>query len=79
MPLLDRHARQSLWEESLDEAAALLGPEQLWKAWDALGQMLGRSWRGSMLAECVNRRAYPRIGPFVHFECEPVLLLLSLC
>jgi len=59
LPLLVRHTRQDLWRESLDEAVALLGPEQLWEAWDALSQMLGRAWRGSMLAECVNSLLRP--------------------
>jgi hypothetical protein len=43
----------------LDEAFSLLGPQQLWKAWEALSQVLGRSWRGSMLAECVNSLLRP--------------------
>ena len=59
LPLVEREARQTLWEESLDEAVSLLGAEQLWKAWDALSKMLGRSWRGSILAECVNSLLRP--------------------
>jgi hypothetical protein len=55
----ERQARQLLWEENLDEAFSLLGPQQLWEAWEALSQVLGRSWRGSMLAECVNSLLRP--------------------
>jgi hypothetical protein len=55
----ERQARQLLWEENLDEAFSLLGPQQLWDAWEALSQVLGRSWRGSMLAECVNSLLRP--------------------
>lgn len=38
---------------------SLLEPQQLWEAWEALSQILGRSWRGSMLAECVNSLLRP--------------------
>ena len=48
-----------VWEKSLDEAVALLGLQQLEPAWDAVRQVLGRSWRGSMLAECVNSLLRP--------------------
>jgi len=51
--------RKTLWEQSLDQAAVLLGDEQLGKAWDALYKVLGRSWRGSMLAECINSLLRP--------------------
>jgi hypothetical protein len=52
--LVERQARRILWEESLDEAASLLAEEQLWDVWDTLCEVMGRSWHGSMLAECVN-------------------------
>jgi hypothetical protein len=54
LPLVEQLARQLLWMQSLDTAVAHLGLDQLWEAWDALGAVLNRSWRGSMLAECVN-------------------------
>ncbi len=59
LPLMQRQAQQLLWAENLDEALSLLGEEQLWPAWDALSELLGRSWRGSMLAECVNSLLRP--------------------
>ena len=68
LPLLEQQARQLLWRESLDEATAHLGPEQLWDAWDALTQVLGRSWRGSMLAECVNSLLRPVLGRRKHTD-----------
>jgi hypothetical protein len=64
----ERQARQMLWEENLDEALALLGPQQLWEAWDALSQVLGRSWRGSMLAECVNSLLRPVLDARKHTD-----------
>ena len=64
----ERQARQILWEENLDEALALLGPQQLWEAWDALSQVLGRSWRGSMLAECVNSLLRPVLDARKHTD-----------
>lgn len=52
---------QSLWMESLTEAWTLLG-DQLWLAWEQLSDLLGRSWRGSMLAECVNSLLRPYLA-----------------
>jgi len=54
-----QQARCALWEQSLDQAVALLGVEQLGVAWQAVGEVLGRSWRGSMLAECINSLLRP--------------------
>ena len=62
-----RQARQRQWEAYLDQAAALLG-EHLGHAWDALTQVLGRSWRGSMLAECVNSLLRPRLNARKHTD-----------
>jgi hypothetical protein len=52
--LAERTARQAQWEHSLDDASASLSLEHLGLAWDAVSQVLGRAWRGSSLAECVN-------------------------
>ena len=68
LPLPERQQRQILWEESLDEAVALLGEEQLWKAWEEVSQLLGRSWRGSMLAECVNSLLRPVLDKRKHTD-----------
>jgi hypothetical protein len=68
LPLSERQARQVLWEESLDKALSLLGPQQLWQAWDALSHILGRSWRGSMLAECVNSLLRPVLDGRKHTD-----------
>ena len=68
VPLVERQSRQTLWEESLDEAVFLLGEEQLWEAWDALCNVLGRSWRGSMMAECVNSLLRPALDKRKHTD-----------
>jgi len=68
VPWPERQTRQLLWQESLDEAALLLGPKQLWTAWDALSQTLGRSWRGSMLSECVNSLLRPILDRRKHTD-----------
>ena len=60
-------ARQRRWEAYLDQAATLLG-EHLGHAWDALSHVLGRSWRGSMLAECVNSLLRPRLNARKHTD-----------
>ena len=41
------------------QAEVLLGFEQLGIAWKALSEVLDRSWRGSMLAECINSLLRP--------------------
>jgi hypothetical protein len=66
--LLQRRAQQKLWDENLDEAASSLGEEHLWTAWDAVHQVLSRSWRGSMLAECVNSLLRPILNGRKHTD-----------
>jgi hypothetical protein len=68
LPRVERQARQAQWEQSLDEASAVLNLEQLGVAWDALTQVLGRSWRGSMLVECVNSLLRPRLNSRKHTD-----------
>ena len=67
-PVCERQARQRLWEKNLDTAFSLLGLDQLWLAWDALSQTLQRSWRGSMLAECVNSLLRPVLNGRKHTD-----------
>ena len=57
--LLEQASYQELWQHSFDQAVAELGETQLWSAWAELCHLLGRSWRGSMLAECVNSLLRP--------------------
>ena len=64
----ERQARQLLWEENVDKATLLLGPEQLWTVWHALSQILGRSWRGSMLSECINSLLRPVLNRRKHTD-----------
>jgi hypothetical protein len=68
LSLGERHNRQLLWEQCLDKAVSLLGPAQLWDAWAALCRVLGRSWRGSMLAECVNSLLRPVLDRRKHTD-----------
>ncbi|HNT77086.1 MAG TPA: hypothetical protein PKH77_18910 [Anaerolineae bacterium] len=68
LPWGERQARRLLWEENLDTAFSLLGLDQLWLAWDALSQTLNRSWRGSMLAECVNSLLRPVLNGRKHTD-----------
>lgn len=68
LPWPERQARRTQWKESLDEAVSLLGEEQLWDAWDALTKVLGRSWRGSMLAECINGLLRPILDKRKHTD-----------
>jgi hypothetical protein len=59
VPLLHRSAQQAAWNHYLDEAISRLGMEPLMPAWQALCQVLNRSWRGSMLCECLNSLLRP--------------------
>jgi hypothetical protein len=68
LPCVERQTRQTLWQQSLDEAVSLLGEDQLWQAWHALRQVLERSWRGSMLAECVNSLLRPLLDGRKHTD-----------
>ena len=68
LPLLERQIRQVAWAESLDETVALLEPEGLWGAWNALSQVRGRSWRGNMLAECINSLLRPILDGRQHTD-----------
>jgi len=63
-----QQARQQQWEVWLDTACALLAPTQLWSAWEAVAQLLGRSWRGSMLAECINSLLRPVLARRKHTD-----------
>jgi hypothetical protein len=63
-----RQVRQDVWEQSLDTAYALLGSQELWSAWADVNQVLDRSWRGSMLAECVNGLARPLLRNRQHTD-----------
>lgn len=68
LSVLDQQQRQRVWAASFDQALALLGEPQLWTAWDQLCQVLGRSWRGSMLAECVNSLLRPILAGRKHTD-----------
>jgi len=68
LSVVEQQARQISWKKSLDEAKSLLGEKQLWVVWDALCEILGRSWRGSMLAECVNSLLRPILNGRKHTD-----------
>jgi len=59
---------QNLWNSSFDQAVRLLGLDQLMQAWNALTRVLDRSWRGSMLAECVNSLLRPVLDKRKHSD-----------
>jgi len=68
LPLIQQHTFQQLWELHLDVATQHLDEECLWEAWDTISQLLGRSWRGSMLAECVNSLLRPCLKARQHTD-----------
>jgi hypothetical protein len=57
-----------LWQQCLDQAVAELGETELWAAWEQLSQLLNRSWRGSMMAECVNSLLRPILAGRKHTD-----------
>ena len=61
LPWTERQANQQAWQADLDRALALLGEDELWEAEQAVSAVLGRAWRGSMLAECLNSWLRPRL------------------
>jgi hypothetical protein len=64
----EKQKRQLIWQQSLDEAWTLLGEPRLWAAWEALSAILSRSWRGSMLAECINSLLRPILNRRKHTD-----------
>jgi hypothetical protein len=68
LSLPEQQKRQQIWQQSLDEALTLLGEARLWSAWEALCPVLERSWRGSMLAECVNSLLRPVLDRRKHTD-----------
>ena len=65
---LDQASHQQRWQQYWDQALAELGETELWSAWAELCQLLGRSWRGSMLAECINSRLRPVLAGRKHTD-----------
>jgi hypothetical protein len=65
---LDQVNHHRLWQHCLDQAVAELGETELWAAWEQLSQLLSRSWRGSMLAECVNSLLRPVLDGRKHTD-----------
>lgn len=68
LSLIQRQAYLSLWNHHFDQAFSCLGPDLFWAAWDELALILGRSWRGSMLAECVNSLLRPMLNARKHTD-----------
>jgi hypothetical protein len=65
---LQRRQHLHLAGQCLDQAVTCLGEDRLWLAWDELGHVLNRSWRGSMLAECVNSLLRPILAGRKHTD-----------
>jgi hypothetical protein len=68
LPWPEKQKRQQIWQQGLEEAWALLGEQQLWLAWADLSAILSRTWRGSMLAECVNSLLRPLLNQRKHTD-----------
>jgi hypothetical protein len=68
MSKVDHAHHHRLWQQCLDQAVAQLGETDLWSAWEQLSQLLNRSWRGSMLAECVNSLLRPVLAGRKHTD-----------
>jgi hypothetical protein len=64
----EQQRSHGLWAQALDAAVAVLAPEQLGPAWEALSAVLNRAWRGSMLAECINSRLRPILRQRKHTD-----------
>lgn len=64
----ERQQLQREWEADLDLAVALLDLDTLSQAWTEVTQVLGRVWRGSMLAECVNSLLRPLLNGRKHTD-----------
>jgi len=65
---LDQASYHRRWQHGWQDAVAQLGDLPLASAWDQLSQLLGRVWRGSMLAECVNSLLRPVLAGRKHTD-----------
>lgn len=68
LSLPEQTQRQQIWQQALDEAWQLLGESRLMTAWATVAAILGQSWRGSMLAECVNSLLRPVLNRRKHTD-----------
>lgn len=58
----ERSFQQATWNQCLDQAVSLLGNDALLPTFQDLCLVLNRSWRGSMLCECVNSLLRPLLA-----------------
>jgi hypothetical protein len=72
--LLEKSALNDVWNDSLDLAASLLG-EEVFAARDALEAILGKNWRGSNAAECVNSLLRPHMNARKYTDQKALELL----
>lgn len=66
--LAQRFNQQMLWEKHWDTATSCLEENRLWKAWGTICETLRHSWRGSMLAECINSLLRPKLDSRQHTD-----------
>lgn len=67
-PLSQRIEWRPLWEKHLNMATHWLAGNGVWEAWEAISELLEHSWRGSMLAECVNSLLRPGLDSRQHTD-----------
>ena len=72
--LVERAALNNLWNDRLDVADSLL-EDQLFSAWEALETVLGKNWRGSNAAECVNSLLRPHMNAHKYTDQDMLDLL----
>ena len=70
----EKCALNDIWNNSLDMAASLL-EDELFAAWDALETILGKNWRGSNAAECVNSLLRPHMNAHKYTDQNALELL----
>ena len=66
--LSQRLERRRLGEKHLNTATRCLGDNGVWEVWEIISELLGHSWRGSMLAECVNSLLRPKLDNRQHTD-----------
>jgi hypothetical protein len=72
--LAEQQTLKTLWNASLDEAAAQLG-DDLFAVWDKLRALLSINWRSSSAAECVNSLLRPHFDTHRHTDQKMLELL----
>lgn len=65
--VVEQQRLNGLWQQSVEQAASSLG-DGLFDCWEQVSGVLGKIWRGSMAAECINSLYRPLVRARKHSD-----------